>query len=272
MAELIYIDKLDTPELEIYNQQSEVQLLRLYEPELGIFICESAKVIRRAIEAGYEPQSLITSIENPNEDTRWIFERCKDIPKYFCRDEIFKEITGYALTDGILSAMKRKTLPAPEDIIRNKSIIAVLEDVENPTNVGAIFRSAAVMGVEAIILTSDSSDPLYRRSERVSMGTVFQIPWTKMKKNTDYLKLLKDNGFTTVAMALNNEAVNIDDPQIKKQSKLAIILGNEGYGLKEETIRHSDIVAMIPMNPVVDSLNVAAASAVMFYEIHKNRM
>ena len=145
----------------------------------------------------------------------------------------------------------------------------MLENVQNPTNIGAIFRSAAAMGVEAVIVTSDSSDPLYRRAERVSMGTVFQIPWTKADKDSDYLKTLSDNGFATVAMALSDDSVNISDKRIKEEKKLAVILGSEGYGLKEETIKRSDYVAKIPMNPVVDSLNVAAASAVMFWELSR---
>ena len=263
----IQIEKSDTSELEIYNQRSEIKLFRMNEPAPGIFISESSKVIRRALEAGYEPISVLTSIDNPDNDTQWIYDNCGDIPIYYCRDEIFRNISGYALTGGILSAMKRKPLPSPEEILNGKRIIAVLENIENPTNVGAIFRSAAAMGIEAILITSDSSDPLYRRSERVSMGTVFQIPWTKVDKSSDYLRLLSRNGFSTVAMALRDDAVSINAPEIKQQNKLAIILGNEGYGLSSDTINRSDIVAMIPMNPKVDSLNVAAASAVMFWEL-----
>ena len=184
-------------------------------------------------------------------------------------DSVLRELAGYALTGGILCAMKRKPLLSVEEIIREKRLIAVLENVQNPTNIGAIFRSAAAMGVEAVIVTSDSSDPLYRRAERVSMGTVFQIPWTKADKDLDYLKTLSDNGFATVAMALSDNSVNISDKRIKEEKKLAVILGSEGYGLKEETIKRSDYVAKIPMNPVVDSLNVAAASAVMFWELSR---
>ena len=336
----IHVSSLDIPELEVYKIRNEVQLLRMYEPNPGLFICESAKVIRRALDAGYEPVSILTSIDEPDEETKRIYEDCSDIPIYFGDDSILRELAGYALTGGILAVMKRTELPNIEELIKTKSfenpakadslsrtetltkaigfedhakadslsrtkaltktkgyeksaiadslsktldkrkpsIIAVLENVQNPTNVGAIFRSAAAMNVDAVILTHDCSDPLYRRAVRVSMGTVFQIPWTKLEKGTDwilrnffgewdYLKILSDLGFKTVAMALSDNAITINDPQIKSEDKLAVILGNEGYGLSDDTIRHSDYVAMIPMNPIVDSLNVAAASAVMFWEL-----
>ena len=263
----INIDSLDIPELEIYKINKEVQLLRIYEPELGIFIAESAKVIRRALDAGYEPVSMVTSLDDPGEELSRIYEEFKDVPIYYGDDNVLRELLGYALSGGIFAAMKRKELPPVSDIIKDKNVIAVLEDVENPTNVGSIFRSAAAMGIDAIILTSDSSDPLYRRSQRVSMGTVFQIPWTKINKEKDYISYLSEEGFATVAMALSDDSVNINDPGIKAKKKLAIILGNEGYGLKEDTIKRSDFVAKIPMNPIVDSLNVGAASAVMFWEL-----
>lgn len=266
--DFIKIENLDLPELDVYRQNNEVKLLRINEPAPGIFICESAKVIKRALDAGYEPISLLAS-ESIDEESKELVENINDVPIYMGEDSVLKELAGYALTGGILAAMMRKPLLSVEEIIKDKQLIAVLENVENPTNIGAIFRSAAAMGVEAIIVTSDSSDPLYRRAERVSMGTVFQIPWTKADKDSDYLKILSDNGIATVAMALSDNSVNISDKRIKEEKKLAVILGSEGYGLKEETIKRSDYVAKIPMNPVVDSLNVAAASAVMFWELSR---
>ena len=267
--QFINITSLDIPELEIYKIKKEVQLLRLYEPELGIFIAESAKVIRRALDAGYEPISMVTSLDNPDEEVAQIYKEFEGLPIYYGDDLVLRELLGYALSGGIFAAMKRKELPSLDGFINKRKIIAVLEDVENPTNVGSIFRSAAAMNIDGIILTSDSADPLYRRSQRVSMGTVFQIPWTKIEKKMDYISYLSEKGFTTVAMALSDDSVNINDPAIKEKEKLAVILGNEGYGLRSETISRSDYVAKIPMNPIVDSLNVAAASAVMFWELSK---
>ena len=266
----IKIENLDLRELEVYKQRNEVRLLRINEPAEGIFICESSKVIRRALDAGYEAISILTSVDKPDEETKKIYEECKNIPIYLGDDDVLKNLAGYALTGGVLAAMRRKPLPDIKDLIKGKRRIAVLENVQNPSNVGSIFRSAAAMEIEALILTSDCSDPLYRRSERVSMGTVFQIPWTKVDKDDDYLQMLSDNGFANVAMALSDDSVSISDERIKKEEKTAIILGNEGYGLKEETIKRSDYVAKIPMNPIVDSLNVGAASAVMFWEMTKS--
>ncbi|MCR5213826.1 MAG: RNA methyltransferase, partial [Eubacterium sp.] len=252
------------------------------EPDSGLFICESSKVIRRALEAGYQALSILTSeknIDKPDLDTEYIFDKCKDIPIYFGADAILRNLAGYALTGGIFAAMKRKNMPSMEKILdsdnifnsnnvkNKKKVVAVLENIHNPTNMGAIFRSAAALGINAIIITDDSTDPLYRRAERVSMGTVFQIAWTRIGPKEDYIKILKEKGFSTVAMALSEDAVNIDDPEIKKEEKLAIVLGNEGYGLKSDTIDRCEYVAMIPMNPLVDSLNVAAASSVMFWEL-----
>lgn len=268
--DFIKIENLDLPELDVYRQNNEVRLLRANEPAPGIFICESAKVIKRALDAGYEPISLLAS-ETVDAEGKILLENIKDISVFVGEDSVLKELAGYALTGGILAAMKRKTLLSVEEIIKDRQLVAVLENVENPTNVGAIFRSAAAMGVEAIIVTSDSADPLYRRAERVSMGTVFQIPWTKTDKDSDYLKILSDNGFATVAMALSDDSVNINNKRIKEEKKIAVILGNEGYGLKEDTIKRSDYVAKIPMNPTVDSLNVAAASAVMFWELSRDK-
>lgn len=269
----IKIDDLDAPELRPYNIRSEVQLLRANEPDPGVFICESSKVILRALDAGYEPISVLTAQGDPDEETKKLYERCSGVPIYLGSDEALREIAGYALTGGVFALMKRKKLKSIAELLgddrasEGKAVIAVLENVQNPTNVGSIFRSAAAMGLDAIILTSDSSDPLYRRAERVSMGTVFQIPWTVVDKAQDYLGALCESGFTTVAMALSDNSVDIRDPEIKKSEKLAVILGSEGYGLCEDTIKRSSFVAKIPMNPIVDSLNVGAASAVMFWEL-----
>ena len=268
---MIEIKTLDIPELEVYKIRNEVQLLRINEPDPGIFICESAKVIRRALDAGYEPISLLTAIDSPDDEIKEIYNECSDVPIYYGDDSVLRELAGYALTGGIFAAMKRKKMTSIEEIVADKKVIAVLENVQNPTNVGSIFRSAAAMGVEAVLLTSDSSDPLYRRAERVSMGTVFQIPWTKIDKKCDYISELSKNGFATVAMALSDNSVSIRDPQNKEEKRLAIILGNEGYGLSDDTIKRSDYVAKIPMNPIVDSLNVGSASAVMFWEISRDR-
>ncbi|MBO4416166.1 MAG: RNA methyltransferase [Lachnospiraceae bacterium] len=267
---LIRIDSVDEPELSVFQQRSEVQLLRYNEPDPGIFICESSKVIKRALDAGYEPMSFLVSeqaVEETNAMLGDISETVKEIPVFFGSDDILKDISGYSLTGGMLCAMKRKRLKTIEEITAGRRRIAVLENVQNPTNVGSVFRSAAALGVEAVLLTYDSSDPLYRRAARVSMGTVFQIPWTIIDKNADYLRILSDNGFSAVAMALSDNSVSIDDPRIKAEEKIAVILGNEGYGLCGDTIKRSDYVAKIPMNPVVDSLNVGAASAVMFWEL-----
>ncbi len=265
------VNDLAIPELDVYRLYNEIQLRKINEPNPGIFICESPKVILRALEVGYEPISILTAFDynHANDEGKAVFDACRDVTIYLGDDDVLKNLAGYALTDGMLAAMKRKELKGLEDICKGKRIVAVLENINNPTNVGAIFRSAAAMGVEAIILTADSSDPYYRRAGRVSMGTVFQIPWTRIDKGVDYLSALKASGFSTVAMALYREAVSISDPRIKDEDKLAVILGNEGYGLKDDTIERSDYVAMIPMNPIVDSLNVAAASAVMFWELNK---
>ena len=269
---IIQISDTDIPELEVYRQRSEVQLLRYNEPEPGIFICESGKVIERALEAGYEPISFLVSETRLEEAGRFVESINADIPVYYGTDGCLCSLSGYSLTGGMLAAMRRKPMTGIEEIIRGKKLAAVLENVENPTNIGAIFRSAAAMGVEAVIVTYDSSDPLYRRAARVSMGTVFQIPWTRAAKDEDYMKILSDNGFATVAMALEDNAVTIREEAIKNERRLAVILGNEGYGLREDTIKRSDHIAKIPMNPKVDSLNVGAASAVMFWELARDRI
>lgn len=261
---------LNCPELDIYTALHEPQLLRINEPGPGIFICETAKVIERALRAGYEPVSMLTSVMEYTGEYSFVPEKCSDIPIYTAPEDVLKGLVGYSLTDGMLCAMHRRKLPETEGILYGRRI-AVLEDVENPANVGALFRSAAALGIDAVVLTYDCADPLYRRSIRVSMGTVFQIPWTVMPKGSDHVDILRNAGYTTVAMALSDEAVSIDNTAIKKADKLAVILGNEGYGLSEDTIHRSDHVVKIPMNPEVDSLNVAAAGAVVFWELTKDQ-
>lgn len=377
MADVIEIRDLSGPELSVYNCRSEVQLLRYYEPQPGIFIAESPKVIMRALDAGYEPVSLLaerrllgkaegcrdaaelwTSAENEplrvkasrmaesadseegeqrrmenslvaasvagkdeserivssdNEDQaallHVILRRCRNVPVYTAGLDTLTQITGFHLTQGVLCAMRRRVLPSAEEVCAGAKRIAVLEDVTNQTNIGAVFRSAAALGFDAVLLTRDCCDPLYRRSIRVSMGTVFQIPWTyiddrkrgeyaacensmeelqsrnqepdaKRKSgnspdriNTeiswqlDYVTHLQNMGFAAAAMALREDSVRIDDPRLLAEEKIAVILGNEGSGLRDSTIRACDYTIRIPMDHGVDSLNVAAAGAVAFWEL-----
>ena len=274
MVNIIEISNLNLPELAVYAELSEGQLLNRHEPEKGLFIAESPKVVLRALDAGYEPVSLL--VENrlltAEDETGEILQKCGDIPVYTAEFDVLTQITGFKLTRGMLCAMHRKPLPSPEEICRNTSRIAILEDVMNPTNVGAIFRSAAALHMDAVLLTPFCSNPLYRRAIRVSMGNVFLIPWTFLdekyvswKENgVEYLRSL---GFATASMAISDDSVSISDLALKREEKLAIILGTEGDGLSEKTIADSDYTVKIPMSPSVDSLNVAAASAVAFWEL-----
>ena len=266
----IEITDLTLPELQVYTSLNEAQLLHYYEPAPGIFIAESPKVIERALEFGCEPISLL--MEQKDFDTRGknIIAKCKNIPVYTAKIEVLEQITGYKLARGMLCAMHRPAMPSAEEVCKNARRIAVLENVVNPTNVGAIFRSAAALNMDAVLLTSACSDPLYRRSIRVSMGTVFQIPWTFIdEKEGTGIELLHNMGFKTAAMALTDNSVSIDDKNVKSEEKLAIILGTEGEGLHQNTINSSDYTIKIPMSHGVDSLNVAAASAVAFWELGK---
>lgn len=276
MVNIIEISNLNLPELAVYAELSEGQLLNRHEPEKGLFIAESPKVVLRALDAGYEPVSLL--VENrlltAEDETGEILQKCGDIPVYTAEFDVLTQITGFKLTRGMLCTMHRKPLPSPEEICRNTSRIAILEDVMNPTNVGAIFRSAAALHMDAVLLTPFCSNPLYRRAIRVSMGNVFLIPWTFLdekyvswKENgVEYLRSL---GFATASMAISDDSVSISDLALKREEKLAIILGTEGDGLSEKTIADSDYTVKIPMSPGVDSLNVAAASAVAFWELTK---
>lgn len=286
MSNIIEITDLDIPELDIYSCLSEVQLLHINEPGQGIFIAESPKVIGRALDAGYSPISILVERKHIEGEAHNIISRCENTPVYTADFEILTQLTGYKLTRGMLCAMRRRPLPTVEDVCKNTQRIAVLENIMNPTNVGAIFRSAAALNVDGILLTSGCSDPLYRRSIRVSMGTVFQIPWTYL--NTDsiktpdnknevntpqklWIKLLKNIGFKTAAMALTDDSVSIDDSELASCEKLAIVLGTEGEGLEPHTISSCDYTVKIPMSHDVDSLNVAAASAVAFWQLCRKK-
>ena len=265
------ITDFDASELDVYARLTEAQLLNKDHPEKGLFIAESPKVIERACSAGYEPVSFLVEHKDIEGEAKELLARFSQIPVYTAEYEILVKLTGYALTRGLLCVMKRRTLPTVEEICQNTRRIAILENVVNPTNIGAIFRSAAALHMDAILLTGGCSDPLYRRASRVSMGTVFQIPWTYFDKKIswpeDGMKTLRKLGFKTVAMALRDDSFSIDDPQLHAQEKLAIILGTEGDGLAAETIADCDYTVKIPMSHGVDSLNVAAASAVAFWEL-----
>lgn len=271
MAEIIEIHNFDAPELDIYARLSEVQLLRLYEPGEGVFIAESPKVIERALNAGYIPISILMEKKHVESEGKEILECCPNTSVYVAELSVITKLTGFQLTRGMLCAMHRQPLPSVERVCENAKRIAVLENVVNPTNVGAIFRSAAALHMDGVILTAGCSDPLYRRSARVSMGTVFQIPWTKLPETSCWpengLSLLKQLGFKTAAMALSEKSVGIDNEKLLKEEKLAVILGTEGDGLAEKTIADCDYTVKIPMSHGVDSLNVAAASAVAFWQL-----
>ena len=275
MNNIIEINDITAPELDIYARTSEVQLLRYYEPDPGIFIAESPKVIERALNVDYEPISFLVEHKDLEGEAKYILERYPEIPVYTAEYEVLVGMTGYALARGMLCAMKRRQLSPVEEICRNTSRIAILENVVNPTNIGAIFRSAAALHMDAVLLTNGCSDPLYRRAARVSMGTVFQIPWTYFDKKTSWpqesMKVIQDMGFKTVAMALREDSCSIDDPKLLAEEKLAVILGTEGDGLASTTIADCDYTVMLPMSHGVDSLNVAAASAVAFWELGRKR-
>ena len=265
MANIRKVTDFSDPELDIYARLTEVQLLNRREPDKGIFIAESPKVIERALNAGCVPISFLMETRHVENQAKELIARCGDIPVFTAELDVLTQLTGFKLTRGMLCAMYRPKLPTVEDICKNARRVAVLEDVMNPTNVGAIFRSAAALGIDAVVLTSASSDPLYRRSIRVSMGTVFQVPWTYLGE--DGIRDLRRLGFKTAAMALKSDSLPIYDPRLAKIDKLAIVLGTEGDGLAAGTIADCDYTVLIPMSHGVDSLNVAAASAVAFYQL-----
>ena len=267
MSNIIEINNSNTEVLEIFALLSEPQLLHYFEPDLGLFIAESPKVIERALNAGYEPYALLMERRDIDGQMKELLPRCGKAPVYIADFDEITEITGFKLIRGALCAFRRKPLAAVEELCKKSRRVAVLENVVNPTNIGAIFRSAAALNMDAVLLTPACCDPLYRRSSRVSMGTVFQIPWTYLSSNTDYPQQLRGMGFTTAAMALSDNSVSIDAPELKTIDRLAIVLGTEGEGLAEKTIADCDYTVKIPMNHGVDSLNVAAASAVAFWQL-----
>ena len=306
MINIIEIKDLDAPELQIYYNLNEAQLFHYFEPKPGIFIAESPKVIKRALDAGCVPMSFLMEKKHVKTQAKEILARCEklqsqdikqtdkmeaengnssmaaeheipvctaecEIPVYIAEIEMLAKITGYQLTRGMLCAMYRPTLPSVEQLCKNARRVAILENVVNPTNVGAIFRSAAALGMDAVLLTSACADPLYRRASRVSMGTVFQIPWTYFDKNACWpdgaMDVLHKLGYKTAAMALRDDSVSIDDEKMMAEEKLAIVLGTEGDGLADHTIADCDYTVKIPMTHGVDSLNVAAASAVAFWQL-----
>lgn len=271
MKNIIEIEDFNAPELDVYARLTEAQLLNREEPKKGQFIAESPKVIERALDAGCVPLSFLCEKNHINGEAKDVIARCGDIPVYTAEFDVLTQLTGYKLTRGMLCAMLRPTLPTVADVCYAATRIVVLEEVMNPTNVGAIFRSAAALGMDAVLLTPGCSNPLYRRSARVSMGTVFQIPWTFFGTDEPWQETLRDYGFKTVAMALCDDSRNIDDEELLDEKKLAIVLGTEGDGLKEKTIAGCDYTVKIPMAHGVDSLNVAAASAVAFWQMGNNR-
>lgn len=285
MLNVIEIKDFNAPELDIYARCTEARLLNKDHPEDGMFIAESPKVIGRALDAGYEPLSVLVEKKQmeENEETIQIMNRFDDTKvSIFTADfEVLTKLTGFKLTRGMLCAMRRKPLRKFQDLCDGINRIAILENVQNPTNVGAIFRSAAALNMEAVLLSPGCSDPLYRRASRVSMGTVFQIPWTFIRDSNEMrckreviwpkqaIAELKKLGYKTAALALTDDSVSIDDSELMKEEKLAVILGNEGEGLENGTIALCDYTVKIPMTHGVDSLNVAAASAVAFWQLGK---
>ena len=272
MPNIIEITDFTAPELDVYARLTEAQLLNREEPAKGMFIAESPKVIERALDAGCQPVSLLMERKHIDGQAKDVIERCGDIPVYTSDLDILTKLTGFQLTRGVLCAMRRPQLKCVEEVVKDARRIVILEHVMNPTNVGAIFRSAAALGMDAVLLTPGCSNPLYRRAARVSMGTVFQIPWTFIgSEMADWpgpgMEKLRQLGFKTAAMALRSDSISIDDPVLLAEEKLAIVLGSEGDGLTNDTIADCDYTVLIPMHHGVDSLNVAAASAVAFWQL-----
>lgn len=269
MSNIIEITDFEASELDVYARLTENQLLNRHEPEKGMFIAESPIVIERALDAGCVPISFLVERKHIETQAKELIKRCGDVPVYTAEFDILTKLTGFQLTRGMLCAMYRPKLPSVGEVCKGKSRIAILENVVNPTNVGAIFRSAAALNIDAVLLTPACSNPLYRRAIRVSMGTVFQIPWTFIgeEEGLSYIDLLHHLGFRTAAMALSENSVSIDDKELMAEERLAIVLGTEGQGLERRTIENCDYTVCIPMSHGVDSLNVAAASAVAFWQL-----
>ena len=275
MPNIVEISDFSASELDVYARLTENQLLCRADPQNALFIAESPKVIERALDAGYEPISLLMERKHIEGQAKEIIERCGNIPVFTSTLDVLTQLTGFPLTRGVLCAMRRKPLPDFREVIRNARRIAVLEDVMNPTNIGAIVRSAAALNMDAILFTPACCDPLYRRAVRVSMGTIFQIPWAYIGESpADWpqagMNRLRELGFRTAAMALRDDSVRMDDKALMAEEKLAIILGTEGDGLSGSTIADCDYTVRIPMSHGVDSLNVAAASAVAFWQLGKS--
>lgn len=274
MANIIEISNYLSPELDVFSRLTEAQLRNRQDVEKGLFIAESPKVIERALNAGYEPISLLMERKHITGQAADLIARCRDIPVYTADRDLLANLTGYELTRGVLCAMRRPHLKTVEELCANAHRVAVLESIVDPTNVGAIFRSAAALNIDAVLVTPTCCDPLYRRAVRVSMGTVFQVPWTRIgETHHDWpqqgMERLNSLGFKTASMALSDNSVSIDDAALCSEDKLAIILGTEGDGLSQHTIANCDYVVRIPMSHEVDSLNVAAASAVAFWQLRK---
>ena len=274
MPRIVEITDFGAPELDVFARLTEAQLRSRRDGEKAMFIAESPKVIGHALDAGYQPVSLLMERKQIDGPAREIVERCGDIPLYTAEREVLAELTGYALTRGVLCAMRRPQLLEAEQVCSKASRIAVLEGIVDPTNVGAIFRSAAALGFDALLLTPTCCDPLHRRAVRVSMGTVFQVPWTRIGEQvSDWpeqgIRKLQELGFKTAAMALSDTSVSIEDPCLMEEEKLAVVLGTEGDGLSDDTVARCDYTVRIPMYNGVDSLNVAAASAVAFWQLRR---
>ncbi len=268
MSQIVELTSLEDPALDPYARLTEAQLRARREPEKGVFIAESPKVIKTALDAGLTPVSLLMERRHIAGDGAELLARCPGVPVYTGERELLARLTGYALTRGVLCAMRRPALPTPADVLASARRVAVLEGVVDATNIGAIFRSAAALGVDGVLLTPTCCDPLIRRAARVSMGTVFQVPWTYLESWPEGGgALLRAAGFATAAMALTDDSVPVDDGRVKSEPRLAIVLGTEGDGLARRTVASCDYTVRIPMHRGVDSLNVAAAAAVAFWEL-----
>ena len=267
MANVREITDFSDPALDIYARLTEAQLMNRFDPSKAMFIAESPKVIHRALDGGYKPVSMLMERKDIDGSAAEIIARCPDIPVYTADEDLLCNLTGYHLTRGVLCAMKRPPLPTLEETLKGAKRVAVLDNVQNPTNVGAILRSAAALGMDALLLTPGCSDPLYRRAARVSMGTVFQMPWTFFPEGRPWYEQLRELGFKSAALALKDDTLSIDDPRLVAEEKLALVLGSEGDGLSDAAIDGCDYTVKIPMYHGVDSLNVAAASAVAFWEL-----
>ena len=272
MKEFIRIEDFSDPRLDVFVRLTGAQLRSKLEPERGVFIAESPTVIEVALDSGCEPVALLTDERLINGSVEKIIEKCGDVPIYTASREVLEQLTGFALTRGALCAMKRPPQPTLAELLKDARTVAVLENIADSTNIGAVFRSAAALGVDAVLVTPDCCDPLCRRAVRVSMGTIFRVPWGVVGKDQEDwrengVSYLREHGFKTAAMALTNDSVNIDDAQLMKEEKIAVILGTEGTGLCKSTIANSDYTVMIPMANEVDSLNVAAAGVIAFWQL-----